>query len=109
MIVALLKTKLQPGASVEEYGALGAQMYERVSNLAGFVSAEFFSGEDGQELTIARFESQEALAAWRTLPEHVQAQQRGYAEFYGSVSVEVCELIREHEWVRGPVMARLPG
>jgi heme-degrading monooxygenase HmoA len=84
--------------SAEEYSTLGAQMYELVSNLAGFVSADFFSGDDGYELTVARFESLDALSAWRTLAAHVEAQRRGHEEFYASVSVQVCELVREHAW-----------
>jgi heme-degrading monooxygenase HmoA len=96
MIVALLKTRLRPDADSAAYGALGARMYEIVSGMAGFLSAEFFSAEDGQELTIARFESEQALTAWREQPEHLVAQHRGLAEFYASVEVQICELVREY-------------
>jgi heme-degrading monooxygenase HmoA len=96
MIVALLKTRLRPEAPQDEYARLGGRMYELVSAMPGFVSAEFFGSEDGQELTIARFESEEALAAWRNLPEHVSAQRRGLDEFYASVEVQICEVVREY-------------
>jgi heme-degrading monooxygenase HmoA len=102
MIVALLKTKRRPEAPADEYAALGGRMYELVSAMPGFISAEFFSGEDNQELTVACLESAEALTAWRVLPEHVAAQRRGVEEFYASVSVQICESVRQHELRQGP-------
>jgi heme-degrading monooxygenase HmoA len=46
-------------------------------------------------LTVFRFSSEEALEAWRTHPEHVEAMKRGHDEFYVSGFLEVCKVIRE--------------
>jgi len=97
MIVALLKTRLRPDADMQAYATLGGRMYEICSSMPGFISAEFYSGEDGTELTVACFESEAALTAWREEPEHKAAQLRGLEEFYASVTVQICVPVRSYE------------
>ena len=45
-----------------------------------------------------RFESLEALRAWREHPEHLVAQARGRSEFFASYQVEVCEVVRAYDF-----------
>jgi len=40
------------------------------------------------------------LEAWRSHPEHRATQRRGYEEFYDSLWVKVCNVVREYEWKR---------
>jgi heme-degrading monooxygenase HmoA len=87
--------KLREDASLDEYGRLGERMYDIVSKLAGFLSVKTFQADDGEQITIFRFASEEALEAWRTHPEHVETMKRGHAEFYGSGFLQVCKVIRE--------------
>ena len=72
-----------------------ARMYDIVSRLPGFVSVKLFKADDGEELTVFRFASEEALEAWRTHPEHVETMKRGHAEFYASGFLQICKVIRE--------------
>jgi heme-degrading monooxygenase HmoA len=94
-VIVVGDLKLRDSASVDEYDRLGERMYEIVSNLPGFQSVKSFKAEDGEEITIFRFASEEALELWRTLPEHVETMRRGHAEFYTSGFLQVCKVIRE--------------
>ena len=87
--------KLRQGASQDKYGRLGERMYGIVSKLPGFQSVKSFKADDGEEITIFRFASEQALEAWRTHPEHVETMKRGHAEFYASGFLQICKVIRE--------------
>ena len=63
--------------------------------MPGFVGMDYAQVEDG-ELLVVRFESHEALEAWRNHPEHLEAQRRGKQEFFESYQIEVCELVRSY-------------
>ncbi|MDH2385069.1 antibiotic biosynthesis monooxygenase [Bradyrhizobium sp. CER78] len=94
-IIVVGDLKLREHAPLDEYNRLGERMYEIVSRLPGFLSVKSFKAEDGEELTLFRFASEEALEAWRTHPEHVETMKRGHAEFYASGFLQICKVIRE--------------
>jgi heme-degrading monooxygenase HmoA len=94
-VIVVGDLKLRQGASQDEYDKLGERMYRIVSNLKGFQSVKTFKAGDGEEITIFRFASEEALEAWRTHPEHVETMKRGHAEFYASGFLQICKVIRE--------------
>ena len=94
-VIVVGDLKLREDAVLDEYGRLGQRMYDIVSNLPGFLSVKSFKAEDGEELTIFRFASEQALEAWRTHPEHVETMKRGHAEFYSSGFLQVCKVVRE--------------
>ncbi|WP_441238377.1 antibiotic biosynthesis monooxygenase family protein [Bradyrhizobium sp. 930_D9_N1_4] len=94
-VVVIGDLKLRDGAQAEEYDRLGERMYNTVSGLPGFLSVKSFKADDGEELTVFRFASEEALEAWRTHPEHVETMKRGHAEFYASGFLQICKVIRE--------------
>ena len=100
MIVALFRSRMRDDADVEDYKKLSTEMVELVSSLPGFISYELWRGKDGAALTIANFESEEAVAAWRQETEHRSAQERGREEFYQTYSVQVCTTSWEYEWER---------
>ena len=80
------------------YDALGERMDALVRTIPGFVSATGYTGEAGDEISLVRFASTEALRAWRDHPEHVVAQARGRAEFYAAYEIEVCEVTRAYHF-----------
>jgi len=94
-VIVMGDLKLRNDASLDEYGRLGEQMYNVVSQLPGFLSVKSFKAEDGEELTVFRFGSEEALEAWRTHPEHVETMKRGHEEFFASGFLQICKVIRE--------------
>jgi heme-degrading monooxygenase HmoA len=100
MIVLLFKSQLRADIDAEDYAATRARMMDLVRAIPGFLSYKTFRADDGETLAIARFESEEALEAWRHHPEHVAAQRRGHAEFYESYRIQVCRTLRDYAWSR---------
>jgi heme-degrading monooxygenase HmoA len=97
MIVVLFKSRLRDDANVSDYEALGGRMYEIVSGMRGFIDLESYSTADG-ELVVVRFESDEALQAWRNHPDHQDAQRLGREVFYEWYHIQVCSLDREYQY-----------
>ena len=94
-IIVIGGLKLRDGAALDEYDQLGERMYGIVSQLPGFLSVKSFKADDGEELTVFRFASEQALEAWRTHPDHVETMKRRHAEFYASGFLQICKVIRE--------------
>jgi heme-degrading monooxygenase HmoA len=94
-VIVVGDLKLRDGASREEYDRLGERMYGIVSAIPGFLSVKSFRADDGEEVTVFRFASEDALESWRTQPDHVEAMKRGHAEFYASGFLQICKVIRE--------------
>lgn len=69
-----------------------------VRAMPGFVSANDYTADDGDAISLVTFASADALAAWRNLPEHVEAQRLGRERFYASYSVQVCEVVRAYQF-----------
>ena len=107
MIMLLFKSQLRTDIDQADYAATRARMMELVNEIPGFVSYKTFRADDGETLAIARFDSEEALEAWRTHPEHVATQRRGHAEFYESYWIQVCRTVRDYGWSRAE--GRLAG
>jgi len=100
MKVVLFRTWLRPGIDLEEYSRLVLELYEQVQQIPGFISAEDFTGESGERLSVIQFQDEASLAAWRNDADHQLAQSRGRKEFYESYELQVCDLDRQ---VRFPV------
>lgn len=101
MVIVIFTTRLKADIDLREYNRWAEQMVELVQQHPGFISRTSWTTPDGDEVTIARFASEEAVAAWRTHPEHLQAQQLGRSTFYESYRVEVCTPVREYEFRQG--------
>jgi heme-degrading monooxygenase HmoA len=94
-VIVVGDLKLRDGAALDEYERLGERMYDIVSKIPGFRSVKTFKADDGEQMTVFRFDSEQALDAWRTHPEHVETMKRGHAEFYASGFLQICKVIRE--------------
>jgi heme-degrading monooxygenase HmoA len=99
MEVVLFKIHTRPDLDEEEYQRTFEHMLELVSQVPGFAGIEGYSGEDGSELAVARFESPEAIAEWRDHPEHVRTRQRGREEFFASYDITIATIGRQYSWV----------
>src|SRR5579862_5099802 len=100
MIMIVFTTRLRADIDLREYHRWAKRMGELVQLHPGFISRTSWTTPDGEEVTIARFTSEEAMAAWRTHPEHLQVQQLGRSAFYESYRVEVCTTVRAYEFHR---------
>jgi heme-degrading monooxygenase HmoA len=100
MVIVLIRTQLRSDVDLPAYERLNAEMFERVQRSAGFVSANAYRSDDGDEISLIRFASAEALHAWRDDSEHRATQRRGREEFYAPYDVEVCEVVRAYDFGR---------
>jgi heme-degrading monooxygenase HmoA len=100
MIVVLFGTRMRDDADLDDYSRRSRRMNDLVRQIPGFISIKGFVADDGDEVSIARFESAEALDAWRFQPEHVETQQRAREAFYERYWVQVCTTIRDYEFTR---------
>lgn len=100
MVIVLFHIKVREDADGAEYQRASERMLEVVSGMPGFLGIEGFAGEDGSELAVARFDSDEAVQAWKNNPEHLRTQERGRSEFFDAYAITVTEVIRHHDWSR---------
>ena len=98
MVIVLLRITMRADADLAAYEALGGRMDELVRAMPGFVSVNYYTAADGDAFSLVTFESAEALAVWRDLPEHVEAQRQGRQRFYSSYSIQVCEVVRAYQF-----------
>ena len=85
---------------LDKYSARDERLYELVQQIPGFLGIKAYVSEDGDRVSIARFESEDALNQWRFHPEHVETQQLARKEFYESYWVQVCKTIRDYRFSR---------
>ena len=97
MIVVVFRITHRGDLPTVEYEKVGARMGELVGAMPGFLGMDYASVEGG-ELLVARFESHEALDAWREHPEHELAQRLGRERFFAHYKIEVCEVVRSYEF-----------
>lgn len=97
MVVVVFRITHRHDLPAEEYEETATRMLELVSSMPGFVGMDYAEVEGG-ELLVARFESHEALAAWRNHPEHQAAQKRGREQFFSSYRIEVCDTVRSYDF-----------
>jgi heme-degrading monooxygenase HmoA len=96
MVIVLIRTALRDDADVAAYEALNARMEELVRAIPGYIDIKSFTANDGDTVSIARFTSADALAAWRNHPEHTEARRLGRERFFKSYAVQVCEVVRAY-------------
>ena len=94
MIVTVFRSRLLPGIR-DEYVVLANRMNELAATMPGYISHKGFFADDGERVTIVEFESEEGMRAWRSHPEHVEAQRKARQKYYSEYQVQVCELVRE--------------
>ena len=97
MIVTVFRSRLKPGLR-EEYVALAARMNELARTMPGYISHKGFFADDGERVTIVKFEHEEGMRAWRTHPEHVAAQKLGREKYYSDYSIQICEVRRQSKF-----------
>jgi len=81
---------------VDEIVKMDIEMRELVQSIPGFVEYKDFAASDGEGLSIAIFESGEALRVWRDHPRHREAMELGYDRWMSSYDISVCEVKRRY-------------
>jgi heme-degrading monooxygenase HmoA len=101
VIVVLFSGVDRPDVDVDEYGRASARMREIVASLPGFISYNSYVSDDGQDLLVVRFDSLDALDAWRANPEHLETQEKDRSSWSEEYWVQASSTVREYRWTRG--------
>ena len=76
------------------YEETAARMEELARAQPGFIEMTSVRGADGHGVTVSYWESEEDVVAWRSNPEHLEAQRRGRDEWYLDYALNVCRIER---------------
>lgn len=101
MPITLLSSRFRDGmtdADLAAYLEDSDRMYRLASKQPGFGSLKAYTAEDGERLSVVRFENDEQQLAWRHRPAHLSAQKRGRARYYEWYRMAICEPVREYAW-----------
>lgn len=80
------------------YGAMSDRMVELAQQQPGFLGVESTRGEDGFGITVAYWESEEAIKAWRLHVEHTAAREQGRAQWYRHFELRIAKVERAYGW-----------
>lgn len=78
------------------YLKIAQRMDELVRQAPGFLGAESARKADGFGITVAYFNSLEAIAAWKENSEHQIAQETGKARWYEHYEVRIAKVERAY-------------
>ena len=97
MVIALFEFRLRADIDLVEWEQTFERMVALASEAPGLVSIDAYASPDGMRLAVVRFESDDALQAWKNHPEHLRAQGRGREEFFDEYKVTVASsVVREY-------------
>ena len=97
---AVIFSSRRRGDDGDGYAETAARMEELVREQPGFLGVESTRGADGFGITVAYFESEEAILAWRRNVEHTAARERGRAEWYRHFELRIAKVERAYGWDR---------
>ncbi|HMB48168.1 MAG TPA: antibiotic biosynthesis monooxygenase [Afifellaceae bacterium] len=82
----------------ETYLEMAAGLKPILEEMDGFISVERFESltEPGKMLSLSFWRDEEAVAAWRAIPAHRNAQSRGRARIFKDYRLRVAGVIRDY-------------
>lgn len=90
---AVIFTSLRTAAD-EGYDDMSEKMAAMASAQPGFLGLESARGADGLGITVSYWESEEAIANWRSNAEHRLAQSQGRERWYSEFVTRVAKVER---------------
>jgi heme-degrading monooxygenase HmoA len=99
MVIVLFEHRLREDIDKVEWDQEFGRMFGLASKTPGFISIDGYASEDGGALAVVRFESEDAVLAWKNHPEHMKTQDRGREEFFESYKMTVAtSIVREYKF-----------
>ena len=82
----------------KEYLDLAAELKPILETIDGFISVERFESltEKGKILSLSVFRDEEAVAAWRNIPQHRKTQAKGRAVIFENYRLRIASVIRDY-------------
>ena len=110
MIAVIFEVEPSAGGHAT-YLQTAANLREQLEAMDGFISVERFESlsTPGKLLSLSFWRDEEAVARWRTLPEHRQAQAAGRAGVFAHYRLRVAAVLRDyglHERAEAPADSR---
>lgn len=98
---AVIFSSRRNGRDDEGYGATAQRMVELAAQQPGFLGVESTRGADGFGITVAYFESEDAIRGWKLHAEHAAAREQGRRDWYEHFEVRVAKVERAYGWDGG--------
>lgn len=98
---AVIFSSLRNSQDEAGYGAMAERMVELAQQQPGFLGMESTRGADGLGITVAYWESEAAILAWRQHAEHTAAREQGRRDWYDHFELRVAKVERAYGWDRG--------
>ena len=89
-IVTVFRSRLREDA-LTAYELVAEEMADLVRSIDGFIDQTSYSSNDGERVTIVRFENAASQRIWARHPRHLEAQRRGRKEFYSWYDISVSD------------------
>ena len=110
MIAVIFEVRPRPEHK-QEYLDLAAELRPILETIDGFISIERFESltEKGKILSLSVFRDEEAVAAWRNIPQHRKTQAKGRATIFENYRLRIAGVIRDYgmnERAQAPVDSR---
>ncbi|KAF1719095.1 antibiotic biosynthesis monooxygenase family protein [Pseudoxanthomonas wuyuanensis] len=97
---AVIFSSQRNGRDEPGYYATAARMIELAQRQPGYLGVESTRGADGFGITVAYWESEEAISAWRRHAEHAAAREQGRSDWYDHFELRVAKVERAYGWDR---------
>jgi heme-degrading monooxygenase HmoA len=97
MVICLFGTRYKDGWDRELEACLDAMLLEALRKVDGFISFHLYTADDGEVLGVIRFDTKDALEAWRSDPTHRSAWPHA-PDFYDCFWIQNAETYREYVW-----------
>lgn len=80
------------------YGETAARMAELAAQQPGFLGMESTRGADGFGITVAYFDTEENIRAWKRNMEHAAARQKGREVWYAHYEIRIAKVERAYNF-----------
>src|SRR6478609_9868298 len=97
MIAVIFEVRPKPEHK-QEYLDIAAELRLILETIDGFISVERFESltEKGKILSLSFFRDEDALAAWRNVPQHRKDQAKGRAKIFQNYRLRIAGVIRDY-------------
>jgi heme-degrading monooxygenase HmoA len=106
MIVTIFRSRVRPEAE-DEYARWAARIVELARHTPGCISCRDFAAADGERMTVAEFESEQALRAWSEHRDHAEAMRNARASFCLEYRLVVCSVQLRSTFPKPELLAAL--
>ena len=99
MIAVIFEVEPRDGRA-QDYFDLAAGLRPELERIDGFISVERFESTStpGRFVSLSFWRDEAAVTAWRELPSHKSAQERGKAEVFAGYRIRVAEVLRDYDF-----------